>query len=220
MSHLFCCYGTNCHIICARRSVTPICRIVPVVLAHRDVGLWWSSAAVQDMKCLPLVGVVCIMIRPSQQSCYATVSTRRVGRCTSAPQNSGSQNGSPKMNHIVGKQPATPTVGVVRLGGKFWTSIWAHRGAHFPGVGKGANAKIPHVGTAIAFILICWLDFHAQVVTLATALRLLSLALCVLGVHEMSQWHTSHSGVTTSIKPSLNWAPNKNSSGPGASARR
>ena len=140
MSHLFCCYGTNCHIICARRSVTPICRIVPVVLAHRDVGLWWSSAAVQDMKCLPLVGVVCIMIRPSQQSCYATVSTRRVGRCTSAPQNSGSQNGSPKMNHIVGKQPATPTVGVVRLGGKFWTSIWAHRGAHFPGVGKGASA--------------------------------------------------------------------------------
>ena len=159
------------------------------------------------MNCLPVVGVVCIMVQPLQQSCYATVSTSRVGRCTSAPWNSGSLNGTPKMNHIVGKQPATPTVGVVRFGGTFGTSTWARKGAHFPGVGKGASAKIPHVGTAIAFIIICWLDFHAQVVTLATALRLLSLALCVLGVHEMSQWHTSHSGVATSIKPSLNCAP-------------
>ena len=83
------------------------------------------------------------MVQPLQQFCYAPSSTSSVGRSTSAPWNPGHLNGTRNMNHIVGKQPTTPTVGVVRFGGALWTSIWAHRGAHFPGGGKGPMPRYP-----------------------------------------------------------------------------
>ena len=93
------------------------------------------------------------------------------------------------MNHIVGKQPATPTVGVVRLGGEFWTSIWAHRGAHFPGVGKGASActEMP-----------AWRCLHGHVCTEMPARRCLHGDVCM----EMLARRCLHGDVCTDMSAS------------------